>query len=68
MIIASIFRVELLAICFHAGILLGLFDIEDEGYMILRNVDSLSRDYMALYPTVVRTSDPAVVFVLLFLV
>jgi hypothetical protein len=41
----------LLATCFHAGFLLGLFfDPEDGSDMFLRNVGRLSTDYMALYP------------------
>jgi ABC-type uncharacterized transport system permease subunit len=41
----------LLAICFHAGYLLGLFfDPEGGGSMFLRNVSLLSVDYMMLYP------------------
>jgi hypothetical protein len=39
-----------LATCFHASILLGLFDPEDWGNMFLRNFGWLSTDYMALYP------------------
>jgi hypothetical protein len=40
----------LLATYFHADFLLGLqFDLEDGGYMILRNFDWLSGDYTALY-------------------
>jgi hypothetical protein len=39
----------LLATCFHAGILLGLFDPEDGGDMFLRNVGLFSTDYTALY-------------------
>jgi hypothetical protein len=38
------------ATCVHSGILLGLFDPEDVGNMLLRNVGSLSAEYMALYP------------------
>jgi hypothetical protein len=37
--------------CLHAGYLLGLFFYpEDGGDMLLRNVDSLSTDYIELYP------------------
>jgi hypothetical protein len=47
-----------LATCFHSSILIGLFDLEDEGDMFLRNVRWLSTDYAALYArtTAVRTS------------
>jgi hypothetical protein len=38
------------ATCFHAGILLGLFDPEDGGDMFLRNFRWLSTDYTALFP------------------
>jgi hypothetical protein len=41
---------SLLATCFHAGFLLGLFDPEDGGDMFLRNVGRLSTDYTALSP------------------
>jgi hypothetical protein len=30
--------ISLLATCFHAGFLIGLFDLEDGGDMFLRNV------------------------------
>jgi hypothetical protein len=41
----------LLATCFHAGFLLGLFfDHNNEGDIFLRNVGWLSTDYTALYP------------------
>jgi hypothetical protein len=41
----------LLATCFYAGLLFGLFfDPEDEGDMLLRNVGWFSTDYTALYP------------------
>jgi hypothetical protein len=41
----------LLATCFHAGFLSGLFfNPEDGGDMFLRNVGWLSTEYMALYP------------------
>jgi hypothetical protein len=41
----------MLATCFHAGFLLGLFfDPEDGGNTFLRNVGSFSMDYMELYP------------------
>jgi hypothetical protein len=41
----------MLATCFHAGFLLGLvFDPEDGGDMLMRNVGCLSTDYTALYP------------------
>jgi hypothetical protein len=36
--------------CFHAGILLDLFDPEDRDDMFLRNVGWLSTDYTSLYP------------------
>jgi hypothetical protein len=40
-----------LATCFRAGSLLGLFlNPEDGGDMFLRNVSRLSTDYTALYP------------------
>jgi hypothetical protein len=43
----------LLATCFHADILLGLFcDIEDEGEVFLRNVGWLTMEYTALYPRI----------------
>jgi hypothetical protein len=43
--------IALLATCFHAGFLLGLFfNLEDGGDMFLQNVSSLSMDYMSLYP------------------
>jgi hypothetical protein len=38
------------ATCFHAGILLDLFDPEDGGDMFIWNVDWHSTDYTALYP------------------
>jgi hypothetical protein len=38
--------------CFHAGILLGLFDPEDGGDMFLPNVSGISTDYMVLYPRI----------------
>jgi hypothetical protein len=45
---SSVFWDITLAICYQAGFLLGLFfDPEDEGDMFLRNVCSLSTDYMA---------------------
>jgi hypothetical protein len=37
-------------LCFHVGILLGLFDPEDGGDMFLRIVGWLSADYTALCP------------------
>jgi hypothetical protein len=41
----------LLATCFHAGFLLGLFfDPEDGNDIFLQNVDSLSTDYTTFYP------------------
>jgi hypothetical protein len=43
-------RENLLAACFHAGILPGLFDPENWGDMFLRNVGYLSTDYTALCP------------------
>jgi hypothetical protein len=39
-----------LATCIHAGIFLGLFDPEDGGDILLRNVSRLSTNYTALYP------------------
>jgi hypothetical protein len=55
----------LLATCFHAGNLLGLFDHKDGGDMFLRNIGRLATNYTALYPhkielfakTAVRTSE-----------
>jgi hypothetical protein len=42
--------IALLATCFHAGFLLGLFfDPDDGSDMFLRNVGWLSTDYAALY-------------------
>jgi hypothetical protein len=41
---------EVLVTCFHAGILLGLFNPEDGGDIFLRNVGLLSTDYTAVYP------------------
>jgi hypothetical protein len=36
---------------FHAGFLIGLFfDAENEEDMFFQNVDSLSKDYTALFP------------------
>jgi hypothetical protein len=35
--------------CFHPGILLGLFDLENGDNMFLRNVGWLPTDYAALY-------------------
>jgi hypothetical protein len=41
----------MLATCFHAGFLLGLFfDPEDGGDIFLRNAGSLSTDYKGIYP------------------
>jgi hypothetical protein len=39
-----------LATCFHAGIFLSLFDLENWSGNFLRNVGSLPTDYTALYP------------------
>jgi hypothetical protein len=44
--------------CFHADILLGIFDPQDEVVMYLRNICWLSTDYTALYSTAVITSNP----------
>jgi hypothetical protein len=42
---------NVLATCFHAGFLLGLFfDPEDGGNIFLLNVSSLTTDYMTLHP------------------
>jgi hypothetical protein len=42
---------DLLATCFHAGFLIGLFfDPGDGGDMFLRNIGWLSTDYTTLYP------------------
>jgi hypothetical protein len=47
------------ATCFHDGFLLGsFFDSEDGDNMFLQNVGWHSMDYIALYPTPVRTSNP----------
>jgi hypothetical protein len=43
-------RISWPATCFHAGILLGLFDPEDGRDVFLRNVGRLSTNYTALYP------------------
>jgi hypothetical protein len=44
------YHLALLATCFHAGFLLGLFfDLEDGGNIFLRNLSWLSTDYMT-YP------------------
>jgi hypothetical protein len=37
-----------------------IFDPEDGGDMFLRNVGYILKDYMVLYPTVARTSDPPI--------
>jgi hypothetical protein len=64
---ASIFRACLLATCFHAGFLLGLFfDSEDGGDMFLRNIGYLSTGLHGVISlklelfisTAVRTSGP----------
>jgi hypothetical protein len=39
----------MLVTCFHAGVLLGLFDPEAGGDMFLQNVGWLSTDYTALH-------------------
>jgi hypothetical protein len=39
-----------LAACFHAGVLLDLFEPEDGDDMVLRNFGWLSTGYTALYP------------------
>jgi hypothetical protein len=45
------------ATCFHAGFLTGLlFDPEDGGDMILRNVTTLSTSYTALQPRIYNSS------------
>jgi hypothetical protein len=43
-------QAQMLANCFHTGFSLGFFYPEDGYDFFFRNVGSLSRDYMALYP------------------
>jgi hypothetical protein len=48
-----------LATCFHAGILLSVFDPEDRGVMFLQNTGWLSTNYMVLYPKKLYSSNIA---------
>jgi hypothetical protein len=43
-------KLLLLATCFHAGILIALFDPEDGGDMFLRKFGRRSRDYRRYIP------------------